>query len=70
MIKGNFDYQILLIIAHFIGSNSSIVNELSFLKIPRILIPVNKFQNINLETYQKLGNYIGKLILTKNINQN
>ena len=59
MIKGNFDLSNFINNSSlYVGSNSSIVNELSFLKIPRILIPVNKFQNINLETYQKLGNYI------------
>ena len=59
MIKGSFDLSNLINKASlYLGSNSSIVNELSYLKTPRILISVNKFQNINLSTYQSLGNYI------------
>ena len=42
----------------YVGSNSSIVNELTYLNIPRVLIAVNKFQNVNLKIYQELGNYI------------
>ena len=41
----------------YIGANSSIVNELSYLNIPRILISVNKNQNIDISHYQELGNY-------------
>ncbi len=59
MIKGNFDLSNLINkTSLYLGSNSSIVNELSCLKIPRILISVNEFQNINIDSYQKLGNYI------------
>ena len=58
-INGNFDLSSLINnTSLYIGSNSSIVNELSYLKIPRILIAVNKLQNIDVQTYQKLGNYI------------
>ena len=41
----------------YIGANSSIVNELSYLNIPRILISVNKNQNVDINPYQELGNY-------------
>ena len=54
----------------YIGSNSSIVNDLSYLKTPRILISVNKLQNINIKNYQDLGNYIYiKHHFTQNLNK-
>jgi len=59
IIKNNYELsEIINNTSLYIGSNSSIVNDLSYLKIPRILISVNKLQNININTYQDLGNYI------------
>ena len=59
IIKNNYELsKIINETSLYIGSNSSIVNDLSYLKTPRILISVNKLQNININTYQDLGNYI------------
>ena len=59
LIKGNFELSNLISrTSLYVGSNSSIVNELTYLNIPRVLIAVNKFQNVNLKIYQELGNYI------------
>ena len=58
IIRNNFNLSdIINKTSLYIGSNSSIVNELSYLKIPRLLIAVNQKQNININTYQKFGNY-------------
>ena len=57
--NGNFNLSNLINnTSLYLGSNSSIVNDLTYLKIPRILVSVNKSQNIDIDTYQKLGNYI------------
>ena len=59
IIKNNYELsKIINGTSLYIGSNSSIVNDLSYLKTPRILISVNKLQNINIKNYQDLGNYI------------
>ena len=59
IIKGNFDLASLINkTSLYIGANGSIVNELSYLKIPRVLIAVNKLQNVDINTFQELGNYI------------
>ena len=58
IIKDNYDLSsIINKTSFYIGSNSSIVNELSYLKIPRLLISVNEKQNVNIKSYQKYGNY-------------
>lgn len=59
LIKDNFNLaKIINNTSLYIGSNSSIVNELTYLRIPRLLIAMNKKQNIDVNSYQKFGNYI------------
>ena len=59
IVKNNYELSGLINqTSLYVGSNSSVVNDLSYLQTPRVLIAVNKLQNIDINNYQDLGNYI------------
>ncbi len=58
IIENNLDIgKYISRINFYIGSTSSIINNLNYTNCVRILISLNKFQNINILNYENLGNY-------------